>query len=159
MIFDLLLTISEKSRLLSQKCFYQDNLIDLLLIAIEGDPQYKNICSEILSNLLQACGNRDLRSKFVITLQGVARVLQALRNSEVKDVQSDDDLELFNNLLDILSVCLLDGEENCCVFQKLQGYEYLVQELMMSKFLRRDALKLLSSILAVCSPDHVLYLV
>jgi hypothetical protein len=29
----------------------------------------------------------------------------------------------------------------------------------MSKFVRRDALKLLSSILAVCSQDHVLYLV
>lgn len=62
-------------------------------------------------------------------------------------------------MLDILSVCLLDGNENCTVFHKLHGYDYLMQELLMSKFLRKDALKLLSSILAVCSQDHVLYLV
>jgi len=41
-------------------------------------------------------------------------------------VESDDDLELFKNLIDILSVCLLDGNENCVVFHKQEGYEYLV---------------------------------
>ena len=100
-----------------------------------------------------------MRSKFVITLQGITRVLQTLQNSEVKEVQSEEDLDLIVNLIDILSVCLLDGEENCVLFYRLQGYEYVIQVLLMSKYLRKEALKLLSSILAVCPTDHVVHMI
>jgi hypothetical protein len=82
-----------------------------------------------------------------------------LQNSEIADVQSEEDLEHFTNLIDILSVCLLDGEENCLVFYKLNGYEFLIQGLVMSKFLRKDALKLLSVVFTVCPSDHVVTMI
>ncbi len=56
-------------------------------------------------------------------------------------------------------MCLLDGHENCDIFLNLGGYDILLRKWIISKYLRADALKLLSFVMTACPQKHVYYLV
>ena len=53
----------------SAKILHHDNLLDYCISNKKG---------EILSTILSACGSPDLRQKFVLTLDGIARLLREL---------------------------------------------------------------------------------
>lgn len=47
-----MIMISEKSKLLSLKILYQDNLVDRLLMLLDQDSEQAYLSSELISNLL-----------------------------------------------------------------------------------------------------------
>lgn len=93
-----------------------------------------------------------MRSKLVLKLNGIARLVSSVR---AESLRSDDDLECMLNLMDCLAVCILDGEENLTVFKDSKGYDKLVREWLPCRYLRHDALKLLSCAMTICPPEHV----
>lgn len=116
---EFVLVLSEKSRFWSQKILHNDNLIDCLLNWATlpklksqlADAAY--LSSEILANLLQACGSQELRSKFVLTLKGVERLIQSITETRI---ETDEDLDYCRNQFDAIGVCVLDNRENCNEF-------------------------------------------
>lgn len=108
-LLEFLMTLSEKSKHFSLKALHNDNLVDKVLLLIGShsqSPQNTYLSSELLSNLLQACGSPDMRSKFVLTLQGIERLVNAI---SAQPLRADEDLEHVQNLIDVVGVCILDG--------------------------------------------------
>ena len=60
-----------------------------------------------------------MRSKFVHTLQGMERLMDALDKTQNE--------EHFENMIDAIGVCVLDGGDHLECFSKLQGYTRIMQ--------------------------------
>ena len=115
---------------------HHDNLVDVILNLMGEEAQ----ALELLSITLSACDSVDLRSKFVLTLDGLKRLLQTLASFEIT---SEEDVESGKELINSIAICVLDSAENCAVFQREKGYE-LMLDTLHNKYLRSDALKVLS---------------
>ena len=63
------------------------------------------------------------------------------------------------NLFNAIGVCVLDGAENVDVFFNANGYEQLVNQWLFDKYIRSDALKLLSYLMVDCPPRHSIHLI
>jgi len=74
-LVDLMMIMAENSKHLSLKILHYDNLVDRLLFLIGQRNQIAHACSELLANLLIACGSEQMRSKFALTLQGIERLI------------------------------------------------------------------------------------
>ena len=117
---------------------HHDNLLDILLARRQG---------EIISQALAACDSADLRSKFVLTLDGIGRSLEYLCNLEIAD---ESDVENGKEFFNALAVCLLDSAENKRIFEERQGLGVMIHCIRENKFLRRDAIRVLSFALTGC---------
>ena len=94
--------------------------------------------SELLSTLVQSCGE-DWRTKFVLTLSGMARLLAVIDAWEGEDVG-----ESIINMFDTLAALLIGNKEHAQVFRKLNGYGTMLRVMVEEKKLRNDALKVIS---------------
>ena len=70
----------------------------------------------MVTTIVQSCGE-DWRTKFVLTLQGMARVLSVIDSWETKDED-----EIISNLFDTIAALLIGNKEHAQVFRKLNGY-------------------------------------
>ena len=94
---------------ISNKILHSDNVIDYLLENIEREDQSVSISamsSELVSNLIQSCAE-DFRTKFVLTLAGMARLLAV-----VDKRYANGDKEVLLNVFDTLAALLVGNKEH-----------------------------------------------
>ena len=77
--------------------------------------------SELVSRIIQSC-TPDWRTKFVLTLQGMARLLVAIQCWE----GAEDD-ETIINLFDSMAALLINNKEHAVVFKQLNGYGLMLR--------------------------------
>ena len=126
---------------ISNKILHSDNVIDYLLENIEREDQSPSISamsSELVSNIIQSCGE-DFRTKFVLTLAGMARLLAV-----VDKRQANGDKDVLLNVFDTLAALLVGNKEHAQEFRRRGGYAIMRNVLVEVKELRNDALKVLS---------------
>lgn len=97
-----------------------------------------------------------LRSKFVIALQGLERLVNQVKNFQIK---LEEDVEMGKEIMDCIAVCVLDSEENCQAFLKAGGYEVMLEVIHKNIYLRSDSIKVISFCLTRCQPEHSFYLI
>ena len=88
------------------------------------------LSTELLTTIVQSCGE-DWRTKFVLTLQGMARLLASIDSW----IEKDED-ELINNLFDTIAALLVGNKEHAQIFRQLNGYGIMLRVMIEEKNLR-----------------------
>ena len=112
-----------QAEIVAAKLMHADTFIEYLMESLQPKANSKIsysqvLCSDILTSVVQNCGTA-FRSKFVITLQGVVKLLTLVDGLlESGDELVDTELEVVQNMLDAISMLLVDDsiKENAAVF-------------------------------------------
>ena len=121
------------AEVISAKMMHADAFIEFIFASI--DPSQSNastrlasytqvLWSDILMTVVSNCGTA-FRSKFVITLQGMVRLLTLVDAQLDSEAEIDDtNLELVQNVMDALAMLLVDDaiKENAGIFQEARGF-------------------------------------
>ena len=118
---------------LAPKLMHTDSFINFLLDTLDDQTHPTNmsyiqlLCSELLLLTLQHCTDA-FRSKFVITLQGVIRLLTLIDMRLEEQELGDTTLEVLQNSMDGLCMVLVDDsiKENAQVFSEAHGHQMML---------------------------------
>ena len=123
-----------QGEVIAPKIMHADAFIDYLLTSIEVNSSSTSImsytqvlCSELITQTVQNCG-QGFRSKFVITLHGIVRLLTIIDSQLEQDQIVDTTLDVMQNLMDTIAILLVDDQikENAGIFQEARGYQMML---------------------------------
>eukprot|EP00033_Pygsuia_biforma_P001728 GCRY01001935.1.p1 GENE.GCRY01001935.1~~GCRY01001935.1.p1 ORF type:complete len:512 (-),score=149.70 GCRY01001935.1:438-1973(-) len=140
--------LTEDSPAFVDMCLRNEDFLAWLLdrVRVKGFDQNKLYASEVLSILLQ---DNNLGREKVGALNGIDKLLHAAAAYKRRDPQSEEELEMLENVFDVLCSCLM-LQSNQKLFVEAEGIQLLLIMIKAKKEARHCALRALNHALADC---------